>query len=193
MADKLIPARPRSNADIEAEAMRIIRRYQPEVLGGKKPFDIELFFDCDLEDLTDIGTGYRDLEAGIYGYTDTERMECVISTDLMDNKCQERFRRSTMAHEVGHVVLHVDDYRVQRATLRSVHGNDHLRAYRAEQIVLYKNPEWQAWRFASAILMPEMPFREVVSEGCDEWELANLFNINPAFVRTRAKFLKINL
>ena len=143
---RLIPAEPRSNATIESLALSIIRRYQPGVLNGES-FDIERFFDCELEKRTGVATDYQQLEDGIYGYTDSKRMECVISLDLADAEAphQKYFYRSTMAHETGHAILHVADYRRKRAILRSMHKKDHeSRLYREEhKIILYKNPEWQ--------------------------------------------------
>lgn len=192
---RLIPAKPRSKAQIEGLALSIIRAYQPGVLHKGESFDIERFFDCELEKMSGVAIDYQRLEDGIYGYTDSDTMECVMSLDLANAKAphEKYFYRSTMAHETGHAILHVEDYRRKRAILKSLHKKDHeLRVYREQEIILYRNPEWQAFRFAGALLMPEPSFRDAVGEGLGERELSKRFGANPAFIRSRMKALKIS-
>jgi Zn-dependent peptidase ImmA (M78 family) len=100
-----------------------------------------------------------------------------------------------MAHETGHAVIHVPEFRMKRALLRSIHDKKHpsLRLHREANVKIYMNPEWQAWRFAGAILMPARTFILAVREGLNEKNLANAFMVNPAFVRTRARALKIRI
>ena len=193
MSRKVIPAKPRSNADIEAFALSILRRYQPEALAKPTPFDIERFFECELERLTGVLPDYRPLPIGIFGYTDSDEMESVISSELMDDAYQLKFTRSTMAHETGHALLHVEEFRLKKAILRSIHNKQHvsLRMYRESAIRLYKNPEWQAWRFAGCLLMPASMVKTVLGDGCSVRAIAEIFEVNPAFVRTRLRGLKI--
>ena len=142
MTRRLVPARPRSRDDIESIALRISQSCQPDMLSNIEPFDVERFFDCYLEELTGVTSDYRVLQPGIYGFTDADTKECVMSSDLADELWQEKFYRSTMAHEIGHAVMHVKDYRLKKTLRRFVHEKDHLRAYRQEDIITYKNPEW---------------------------------------------------
>ena len=182
---RLIPANSRSKAQIEGLALSIIRAYQPGVLHNGESFDVERFFDCELEKLSGVAIDYQRLEDGIYGYTDSDTMECVMSLDLANAKAphEKYFYRSTMAHETGHAILHVEDYRRKRAILRSLHKKNHeLRVYREQEIILYRNPEWQAFRFAGALLR----------ERLGERELSKRFGVNPAFIRSRMKALKIS-
>jgi len=67
---RLIPAKPRSKAQIEGLALSIIRAYQPGVLHKGESFDVERFFDCELEKMSGVAIDYQRLEDGIYGYTD---------------------------------------------------------------------------------------------------------------------------
>jgi Zn-dependent peptidase ImmA (M78 family) len=193
LSKRLVPARPRSKDDIESCSLNIIMSFQKGVLTNDEPFNIERFFDCYLEDFTGVDPQYLKLQDGIYGYTDTDNMECVLSSDLAEDRFQEKFFRSTMAHEVGHAVMHVKDYRIQKAIMRFVHEKDHLRSYRQEDIVTYKNPEWQAWYFAGAILMPKIAFLKAFEKGFNEHDLSKRFNVNKAFVRTRMKGLKLSV
>lgn len=195
MPRRLVPANPRSNAKIENLALNLIRRYQPAVLTHGEQFNIERFFDVYLEELTGVKTDYQRLEDGIYGYTDSDEMICVISQDLAEDPWSNYFYRSTMAHETGHALMHVPDYRQKKAKIRSIHkkGHGNLRTYRESDIVLYRNPEWQAWRFAGAILMPAPAFEEAVRSGVTDRDLSQRFGVNPKFVRTRLKSLKLKL
>ena len=191
---RFVPASPRSKADIESLALSIIQAYQPGVLNKGERFEIERFFDCELEALTRVSTDYQKLSDEIYGYTDSEDMVCVISSALADDHRKEKFYRSTMAHEVGHAVMHVRDYRRMKAFLRSVNKKNHqLCVYREEEIILYQNPEWQAWRFAGAILMPDPAFKSAVRRGSNVNDLSKRFGVNPKFVQSRLKALDLRV
>lgn len=190
MSRHLVPAKPRSRSDIERLALLIIQKYQPRVITEKESFDIERFFDCELEKFTKVSTDYQKLQTGIYGYTDSVEKVCVISQELADDPDQKYFLRSTMAHEIGHAILHVRDYVSMRSAFQSIHKKYHsLLMYREKDIVAYKNPEWQAWRFAGAILMPTPAFIAAVREGLDDTSLSERFGVNPAFVKVRKKAL----
>jgi len=192
---RFVPAKPRSNKDLESLSLNLVKHYQPGVINQKQRFDTEEFFDVDLEKLTGVATDYQHLESGIYGYTDTDEMVCAISKELADDPSSEYFFRSTTAHEIAHAVLHVSDYRLRRAILRSVNkkGHDSLRLFHESEIPLYRNPEWQAWRFAGALLMPAQAFLSAVKSGESLRDLSQHFGVNASFVMTRARSLKINV
>jgi len=189
-------ANPKSGAEIDMGALRIIKKFQPEILNNPAPFNIELFFECELERICGVKSDYRsDLPTGIYGYTDSDTMESVVLSDLMDDPTQIKFCRSTMAHETGHAIMHVSEFRRKKALLRSIHDEHHisLRLHRSANVKIFMNPEWQAWRFAGALLMPAPTFKTAVMDGLDEWSLSELFQVNRAFVRARLKALKMNI
>ncbi|NUO10433.1 MAG: ImmA/IrrE family metallo-endopeptidase [Candidatus Brocadia sp.] len=86
--------------------------------------------------------------------------------------------------------MHVPDYRNAKAVLRSVNDKEHiLRAYREEDLKPYMNPEWQAWRFAGALLMPAQAVKEAIRRGYSIGEMSKRFGVNPAFVISRIKAL----
>ena len=192
MAQKIIPANPRSRADIDSFAMSLLYGFQRNAIDNPEPVDIELFFEIHLPSIAaGVVTDYKNLPPEIHGYTDIERGKIVISRDLVEDPRQERFFRSTTAHESYHGLVHIPEFRAKKALSKLIHGKDHgnLRLYRASEIKTYCNPEWQAWRFAGTFLMPESAFRKAASRRCDEIYLADLFNINPAFIRSRVKAL----
>lgn len=193
MARKLVVANPRKGLDIDATAFNIIKRFQPKALIEPIPFNIEEFFEFDLEKISGVKTDYRMLPSGIHGVTDSDKKMSIISSDLMDDVFKIKFTRSTMAHEAGHVLIHVPEFRLKKALLNSIHDDEHssLRLYREDAIPIFRNPEWQAWRFAGALLMPATTFKSAIQQGYSEYDLSEAFQVNPAFVRTRMRALKI--
>jgi len=196
LSRRIVIANPRSGRELERLALKIVKVFQPEILAEPGPFDIERFFDCELEAITKVKTDYRALPNGIHGYTDSATMESVISTELMEDVSQLFFARSTMSHEVGHAVIHVPEFRLKKAILTSIHNAQHdatLRMHRESDVPVFKNPEWQAWRFAGALLVPEVSIKEAIKRGNGLRELSRLFRVNPAFVKTRLRAFKIEL
>jgi len=193
LARKLVAANPRKGLDIDAIALRIIKKFQPKVLIKPTHFNTEEFFEFDLEKVSGVKTDYRVLPTGIYGVTDSDKKVSIISSDLMEDSSQIKFTRSTMAHETGHVLIHVPEFRLKKALLKSIHDDEHasLRMYRECDIPIFRNPEWQAWRFAGALLMPATTFKAAIQQGYDEYDLSDAFQVNRAFVRTRMRALKI--
>lgn len=194
MSRELVLANPRSGVEIDRIALRVVKTFQPEALEEPLPFDIERFFECEMEKITGVVPDYKKLPPGIYGYTDSGTMESVISSDLMDNPSQLFFARSTIGHETGHCLIHVSEFRVKKAILKSIHDKCHgdgLRMYRESDIPTYMNPEWQAWRFAGALLMPRTAIEIGIKHGGNERDLARWFQVNPPFLRTRLRALKI--
>ncbi|MCF6156162.1 MAG: ImmA/IrrE family metallo-endopeptidase [Candidatus Brocadia sp.] len=117
-------------------------------------------------------------------------MVSVISCDLVEEPRQKYFCRSTMAHEIGHAILHVSDYKRAKAILKSIHNKDHiLRMYYEKELKPYMNPEWQAWRFAGALLMPAPAIKEATMEGNGIYNMSQRFGVNSAFVKSRLKTL----
>lgn len=87
----------------------------------------------------------------------------------------------TIAHELGHLRLHVSGYFETHPTENCVSvnrfGND--------------KPEWQANRFAAALLMPAKEF-ELFGEETD-WDIPALsarFSVSQLAARCRANFLR---
>lgn len=86
--------------------------------------------------------------------------------------------RFTIAHELGHYVLHY-----------LVAGKDDL----AEKMVADRYGsglvEWQANWFAASFLMPAKEFQHLFTGEHDQFEVANYFGVSIPAVRTRAKAL----
>jgi len=188
---------PRTISEIESLAEAVVRQYQPLALEQLIPFDVEEFFECELESLTGISTDMCVLPKGLDGYTDPGMRVCVISSLLYDNAddlVTRRRLRSTIAHEIGHCLLHVPDASqpdVPNGRFEN-DGSCPIELYNPEDLKAFENPEWQAWRFASALLMPQACFRRAVSVGWTMKMIQNAFGVNPSFVESRKKQLSIS-
>jgi hypothetical protein len=193
MARKVVKAAAKSSADIDHVALRLIERYQPEALNKPQEFDIERFFENALEPMTGVRADYQDLGLPVHGYTDSDQKISVVDTSLAENPSQRNRFRATVAHEVGHAILHVGQFRRRKEVLRFTHDCEDvsLRMYREDEIPAYMNPEWQAWRFAKALLMPEKMFRMAHATGINLHQLAVTFGVSVDFARQRLKDLRL--
>ena len=191
---KLIPAQGRSGLEIDRIAEGVLNHFQPEAIGEPQIVDVEAIFELWLPDLG-IEPDYQPLERrGIQGYTDSENMVCVVSAELADDQTAAPYFRSTVAHEIGHAILHIPEYRGRRKKIISeqVSNNRVLHRLPDTEIPIYRNPEWQAHRFAGGLLMPEAAVRKALFVNSeDREELPTVFGVTPAFVRSRLRGLKI--
>lgn len=116
-----------------------------------------------------------DLSGILYKEKESNSWVMQINEDHHPNR-----QRYTIAHELGHFCLH-----------------RHLKQ-RFEDKIFFRGgeankPEWQANDFASAILMPEDKFREMVRSGVSKVELlAKEFKVSTLALRIRAKNLGIS-
>ncbi len=183
-----------SGLQIDNFATNIIARYQPEVLKGGKAFDVLRFVDTKLEDLAGVTPVYsNELPPEIYGLTDSANKQVIFQEDLATDESSVNFFRSTQAHETGHCFLHVPQLQQRSRTqvFRQAKGEDSIHLYRKDDIPIYRNPEWQAWRFAGALLMPENPLRMMLHDGASFEDISETFEVNIPFLKTRLKALKI--
>lgn len=81
----------------------------------------------------------------------------------------ERRSRFTIAHEIGHYVLHSQLGKKPIVVKRDGSGR----------------VEWEANWFAAGFLMPEQDFKQKVSEGYGDAELAEHFGVSVAAVQIR--------
>ncbi len=144
-----------------------------------------------MPDIIDIDYEYSDeLPHDIHGFTDAEKRIICINSSLVENPHKERFLRATIAHEIGHAILHIPTMQKMKQYLKLVQRqeNGRVRLYRESNILPYENPEWQAWHFAKAILMPRATLQKLLNEGIvDSVRLADIYNVNPGFVRERLR------
>ncbi len=97
-------------------------------------------------------------------------------------------RRFTLAHELGHLILHMDFFEEK---LRQKHGENYYRTAGD-----YAEKELQANEFAASFLMPSKFFIQIASENLDKDEnkynvdaMAEYFNVSRLAIITRGQWL----
>jgi hypothetical protein len=166
----------------------LLSRFQPEVLQGKAPFDVERFAELHLESLTGVEFDLTpELPHGIDGVTNTEKLR--VNVELAEIPTNFRYYRSTLAHELGHAFIHTPVLRKRKENEEFTEAKDQGPAlYRAATVPLYRNPEWQAWHFAGALLMPKEALLIKLKEcRMDLNAVADFFQVNSSFVSSRLK------
>ena len=193
MARSVVRANPTSGNQLDNHALAVVRKHQPWVLDKPSRFDVERFFENDLVSITGVEFDYRPLRYDVLGYTDSDEMVSVVSASLAED--ESNFFRATVAHEIGHAILHVPQFRRRKQLLKFVDNDDldvvGLRMYRDDEIPLYENPEWQAWRFAKGLLMPVSMVVQACQMNYSFEEMSSDFGVSVAFVRSRLKDLKL--
>jgi Zn-dependent peptidase ImmA (M78 family) len=87
--------------------------------------------------------------------------------------------RGTVAHELGHVYLHVNQIRARIALGRGLPRQVDVR-----EVKTYDNAEWQAWAFAGCFLAPRASI--LAANTLDAAQLASIF-------ATSEKLMKLHL
>lgn len=190
---KLVPVRGRSGKEIDKIAQLVLSYCQPEAIKKPQVVDVENIFEFLLPKLG-IESDYQPLEQrGIQGFTDFENLICAVSAELADAPNAAAYLRSTMAHEIGHAILHIPEFRRRQQKIISEQTKSYGVLHRLPdtEIPIYRNPEWQAHRFAGGLLMPEPAVRKALSIYRIHEILSTIFKVTPAFVRARLRGLNM--
>jgi hypothetical protein len=174
MSDIIYQAPPRSGESIEdlADAVR-----QAFGLLDKDFFPVVPFVELGLQHIKP-GIMFDVVESNLLG----ARMGAVnpltgafmIREDVYDGALRDEPRqRFTVAHEAGHAMMHI-------GTLNRVPAN-------TGKVPTYRDPEWQANRFAGALLMP----RHLVRQCQTIEEIMRRFGVSREAAAARIKTLKL--
>ena len=185
-----IAPRKLSGAGVERRAGRILRsRFEHEPTIDDLPIDIEAlaeFEDPDIRLVVDssIDRGFKSQTGptvlGVSRWsTDGMLRELVVHTDLFESECTSTRRRCnfTLAHELFHCIEHLPHMEqscpqeLRRGTVHSAEASPGFRKKwyqkkrKQKRLTTFEEwREWQANRFAGAILMPAPLVRELVAE-----------------------------
>lgn len=178
---------PLSRKHIETIAVEVLRQFQPDCLKTPTPVDLEFLLEFVLP-----ANGYYpdivDLGPSIEGLTDPKSRTVCLSPDVYDDMGNGDGRaRFTVAHEIGHVILHAHEIRETMVN----RGKDGLA--RRSDIKPYEDPEWQANAFAGSLLMPESAVREIVSRNTRKAvsAVANILRVSRAAADIRLRNLQL--
>lgn len=185
---------PMSGAGIDQEAATLLKHSQANCLDPRFPqkVDVEAIFEFDIPKLTGFKTGFCDYPDGIEGCTDVGNLTSNVSSSLLKKNMKNR-RRSTIPHEAGHIWLHAPQLIRARKVLifKDEKGRVHsgLPRLSPQFVRRFENPEWQADRFAAALLMPTEPVKACVQHGLSIPQIASLFEVSVALATSRLKGL----
>lgn len=165
--EEVPPVNPLSTAALEEVGRCFLEQLAPGTLTGPQALDVLSLVDLILPKFgihvypaTRAELGDRD------GATDPggeEEVTILVSEEEWDalegSAPRSHHARTTVCHEIGHAILHVPVLR------RRLLLTDALARIKRQQLPAYMDPEWQAWTFAGAILMPSMTLRMLQSKG----------------------------
>lgn len=181
--------RGRSRANIAHEAERFLRLHAPEHLDGAGAVDLAQLVDYGLQDagivvypvsdenLPDAEAETRASEGRwLEIWMREEFFSALFERDANTNRA-----RSTLAHEIGHAVLHEPDVRTGRHLPAALA----LRRAPRSELKPYEDSEWQAHMFAGALLLPRPALQQ--TDLNDHAALAIRFDVSEAFVRSHLR------
>lgn len=163
--EEVPPVNPLSGAAIEELGRCFLDQMAPETLNEPVPLNVLTLVDDRLPEFgINVYPASREELGNRDGATDPAGSEITIlvSEDVWGALEQptptSHYARTTICHEIGHAVLHVPVLR-RRLQLQGVLARTQRAALRP-----FEDPEWQAWMFAGAILMPSVTLRMLQHE-----------------------------
>lgn len=172
-------AKPRSIKDIieKAELIRTVTEMAMDTKTEQFPIlhFAEIIIPQIAEDFTFV-IGSKEEMGNNLGLTDIKEKTITIREDVYENAYNGNGRDLfTIAHEVGHVLLHSEQNIQQLARTNK------------ETIKPYENPEWQADTFAAELLMPA----SMITEDDTVFTVARRFGVSYSAARIRLNKLGI--
>lgn len=172
--------------------MALLREVQPDVFRKEIPVEVDAIYEIYIREKCGIETGYTDLSLlgpDVLGYTDASRRRSFVDKSLIDTDDAVSLRRgrATIGHESGHCLYHVNVLNYFQSAL----ADEGLVLHRADRSTLkaYEDPEWQAWEFARACLMPRILVSKYHDAGYSLHDMAEILDVNPAFMEVRLRKL----
>ncbi len=125
----------------------LLRRWCPEALQRPMVVPVDEFIEWRVEEFgMEFHVDDR-LPPGVEAAVDPITKEVLLTPLAFENLNQPHYR-FTAAHEIGHIVLHVDQIKER------FEDSFGPKLFRRSQLKAYEDPEVQANAFASALLMP---------------------------------------
>ena len=216
-----------SRSQIDNEAEKFLKKYRPNALAEATKLDLETLIENDSQLEIDYqnldknnrilgATSFRDGYMEVYNNEKKELKKFKSNTMIFDIELAEDYKQEgrflfTLAHEIGHWVLHkkyffIDERQQSIFDLYrdEIETNGIVCAKRNEDdmiIVKRKSPEewieWQADNFASSLLMPKEVFKfkyeelkkKIFEEEKILAELSNVFGASKKACKIRINIL----
>lgn len=171
---------------IGSAAQQFIQTVAPFCMQTPCPFPLLEFIDStDLERITGFSFHVDQLPPGVEGRTNFENKELILSEATYDGLTRDEGRsRFTTGHELGHVILHavvMNDY---------IHDSSKAIQLNRSDIPVYKDPDWQAEVFSSAILMPRSHIVHLLRQGKPLPVIASMLKVSLRALEVRMQKLE---
>lgn len=185
---------PLKTIEIEGAANEVLRQVAPSHLRAPGPLDVCHLVDYELQkfgihvspvDDSDLpGAHAMALFRGNVG----DDIDVIVSETEWDHLTaggrRAHHARGSVAHEIGHAVLHVNVVRRRRAL-----GLGLPRQAKIRDVPSFRNAEWQAWCFGTCLLAPR---RTILMAGTlDVGELARIYHVSEGLMALHLKRLKL--
>lgn len=181
--------KPRGTLEIAQIAEVFLGQVAPDHLDAGSALDLEPLVHWRLQEedilvyastVDELPTVEAETRAGNDGKIDILMREESYAALFEPNSLTNR-ARSTLAHEIGHAVLHTEEVRMGRERPEEMVLRRSLRS----NLKPYQDSEWQAHAFAGAFLIPRSAL-----EGCDSHDctdMASRFGVSEGFARSHMK------
>ena len=194
LEEEVPPVNPLSMDAIEELGRCFLEQFSPDTLKAPQPLDVLGLIDEQLPIFgINVYPASREEIGNRDGATDPKGVgEIVI---LIEEGVWEQlefpaprsfYARTTVCHEIGHAILHVPVLR------RRLMVTDVLARTQRGRLRAYEDPEWQAWAFAGAILMPTNTLRMLQGqrESLAHDEVSHTYEVSVQMVASHLKKLK---
>lgn len=170
-------------AAVENHAMRFFNTACPECINAQMPAPLVELFEGGLSKLFGISYGVEEL-CGTEAFFDPKNNELILSEETYYGLLRHEGRaRFTLAHEIGHIVLHRPYFKeIQRGHRQAI-------LLRRGELKPYQNPEKQADVFASELLLPRRHVIALLNDGAELEDLVRIFRVS--FEAARVKIERI--
>jgi hypothetical protein len=156
----VIPMPPVSMSTIEGLADAVLEELCPQALLSPMPIPLLSLVDYRLPEMGIHVAPVEDGDLpGAAAITDPESTDGInimvrssVWLDFIRGGRRAHFARATIAHEIGHAVLHVRTIRRRLATKET--SKHMLARVDPRTIPPYREPEWQAWALAGSFMAP---------------------------------------
>lgn len=192
MTEYCYAVRPRSTRDVTRAAEGFLAEYAPSHLIEPGCLDVASLVDHGLERAgisvypvapDELPDSEAETRAGVGNWLEI-LMRDEFYAALFEWDSRSVRARSTLAHEIGHCVLHAAEVRAGR------HRPEVLALRRAprDKLKPYRDSEWQAHAFAGALLIPRATARQV--DLGDVLTVAETYGVSEPFVESYRKRMK---
>lgn len=182
-----------SHRSAELKAIEITREYarfrkRPDILSELQPFPVEDFYEFYLRERFNLNPGFGQLPFGMEGVT-RPNGHLILSPEVYEGMYAGQGRaRMTALHEGVHGIIHLPRLIAVECEIRAGKSQD---LYRRDELPKYLDPEWQAARIASSLLMPWPLIRQAIERhGMRADEIAGVFEATPRAVEVRLDILR---